>query len=90
MTQETQPVHIREILPDIVSHLKHTSQVKPSPAIKGEAQVSVAGVSPDSLDRESELTVLFGYFRQFLSWSFLARSISSFTCRICTGGTVSL
>jgi len=68
MTHETTPVHISEILPGIVSQLKHISQVRPSPAIKGEAQVSVAGVLPDSIDRESELTVLFGILTEKRKW----------------------
>ena len=68
MTQETRPVHISEILPDILSHLKHTSQVKPSPAIKGEAQLSVAGAAPAPTDREPELTVLFGILTEKRKW----------------------
>ncbi len=68
MTHETTPVHISEILPDIVSHLKHRSQVKPPPAIKEEAQLSVAGVSPAPADREPELTVLFGILTERRKW----------------------
>ena len=68
MTHETTSVHISEVLPGIFSQLKHKSEVKPSPAIKGEAQVSVAGVSPDSIDRESELTVLFGILTERREW----------------------
>ena len=60
MAQETRPVHISEILPDVLSHLKQTSKVKCFPAIKGEAQLSVAGVFPAPADREPELTLLFG------------------------------
>jgi hypothetical protein len=68
MTHETTPVHISEILPGIVSQLKHTSKVKSSPVIKGEAQFSIAGVSPAPTDRESELTVLFGILTERRKW----------------------
>jgi hypothetical protein len=68
MTHETPPVHISEILADIVSHLKHTSPVKPSPAVKEEAQVSGAGAAPAPTDREPELTVLFGILTEKRKW----------------------
>jgi hypothetical protein len=68
MTRETPLVHISEILPDIVSHLKHTSKVKCPPAIQGEAQLSVACAAPDSLDREPELKVLFGILTEKREW----------------------
>jgi len=68
MAQESSPVHISEILPGILSRLKHTSPVKPSPAIKGEAQVPIAGVSPDSIGKKSELTVLFGILTEKRKW----------------------
>jgi integrase/recombinase XerD len=68
MTHETTPVHISEILPGIVSHLKHKSKVKSSPEFKGAAQFSIPRLSPPPTDRGSQLTVLFGILTERRWW----------------------
>jgi site-specific recombinase XerD len=68
MTRESTPVHISEILPGILSQLKHTSKVKSSASMAGEAQSSIPGASPPPTDRESELTVVFGILTEKRKW----------------------
>lgn len=68
MVHETIPVHISEILPDILSQLKQTSKVKSSPEFKGAAKFSIPRLSPPPPGRESELTVLFGILTEKRKW----------------------